>query len=150
MGVFFALVRLAFLSTLALQEVALPHSARVVTFLNPDTACFAYSSTEYAIFSISTMSAVDVVTPLPVTSSKGTLTGLTGYMTLGLGAKAKPAVVQAGDSEALIAKDSMFSCFVYMSSTFSFNTADGHFIGPDAKVSRPSVIEWPAPPEELG
>ena len=76
--------------------MSLPHSARVVTFLNPDTACFAYSSTEYAIFSISTTSAVDVVTPLPVTFSKGTLTGLTGYMTLGLGAKAKPAVVQAG------------------------------------------------------
>ncbi|KIJ98466.1 hypothetical protein K443DRAFT_9137 [Laccaria amethystina LaAM-08-1] len=87
------------------KEVSLPHSARVVTFLNPDTACFAYSPTEYAIFSISTMSAVDVVTPLPVTSSKGTLTGLTGYMILGLGAKSKPAVVQAGDSEALIAKD---------------------------------------------
>jgi len=149
-GVFFVLVKLAFFSTLTLQEVSLPHSARVITFLNADTACFAYSPTEYAIFSISTMSAVDVVTPLPVTSSKGTLTGLTGYMTLGLGAKVKPAVVQARDSEALITKDSMFSYFVYMSSTFSSKTADGYFIGPDAKVSRPSVIEWPAPPEELG
>ena len=54
------------------------------------------------------MTAVDIVTPLPVTGSGGAmnaLTGLTGYMTLGLGAKAKPAVVHLGGSEMLIAKD---------------------------------------------
>jgi len=77
-------------------------------FLNKDTACFAYSPTEYAIFSISTMSAVEIVTPLPLTGSgtaMNALTGLTGYMTLGLGAKAKPSVVQVGDSEILVGKD---------------------------------------------
>ena len=54
------------------------------------------------------MTATEIVTPLPVTASgtaMGALTGLTGYMTLGLGAKAKPAVVQVGESEMLIAKD---------------------------------------------
>ncbi|KAF8150879.1 hypothetical protein B0H34DRAFT_155040 [Crassisporium funariophilum] len=117
------------------KETPLPHSARVITFLNKDTACFAYSPTEYAIFSLTTMTAVDIVTPLPVTGS-GTamtaLTGLTGYMTLGLGAKAKPAVVQIGDSELLIAKD-----------------GEGLFIGADGRTSRPATIEWPAPPEEI-
>jgi len=90
------------------QEAPLPHSARSIVFLDKDTACFAYSPTEYAIFSIPTMTAVDVVTPLPVTSSgtaMNALTGLTGYMTLGLGAKAKPGVVRVADFEFLIAKD---------------------------------------------
>jgi len=90
------------------QEAPLPHSARSIVFLDKDTACFAYSPTEYAIFSIPTMTAVDIVTPLPVTSSgtaMNALTGLTGYMTLGLGAKAKPGVIRVTDSEFLIAKD---------------------------------------------
>jgi len=55
------------------------------------------------------MSATDIVTPLPLTGpgmAMNALTGLTGYMTLGLGAKAKPAVVQVGDSEVLLGKDS--------------------------------------------
>jgi hypothetical protein len=54
------------------------------------------------------MTAVDIVTPLPVTGSgtaMNALTGLTGYMTLGLGAKAKPGVIRVTDSEFLIAKD---------------------------------------------
>ncbi|KAJ3504846.1 hypothetical protein NLJ89_g7728 [Agrocybe chaxingu] len=117
------------------KEAALPHSARSIVFLNKDTACFAYSPTEYAIFSIGTMTAVDIVTPLPVTSSRtamNALTGLTGYMTLGLGAKAKPAVVQVADGEWLVAKD-----------------GQGFFIGPDGKPSRTETIEWPAPPEEI-
>ncbi|KAF9472733.1 hypothetical protein BDN70DRAFT_886627 [Pholiota conissans] len=117
------------------KEAPLPHSARSITFLDTDTACFAYSPTEYAMFSIPTMTAVDIVTPLPVTGSGGAmnaLTGLTGYMTLGLGAKAKPAVVHLGGSELLIAKD-----------------GQGFFIGPDAKLSRPTTIDWHALPEEI-
>ena len=39
-------------------------------------------------------------------------TGLTGYMTLGLGAKAKPGVVQVGNSEFLISKDGTVTLFV--------------------------------------
>jgi len=57
------------------------------------------------------MTAVDIVTPLPVTSSgtaMNALTGLTGYMTLGLGAKPKPGVIRVTDSEFLIAKDGKF------------------------------------------
>ncbi|KDR78810.1 hypothetical protein GALMADRAFT_244386 [Galerina marginata CBS 339.88] len=117
------------------REAPLPHSARTIVFLDQDTACFAYSPTEYAIFSIPTMTAVDIVTPLPTTSSgtaMNALTGLTGYMTLGLGAKAKPGVVNVGQSEWLIAKD-----------------GQGFFIGRDGKTSRPSTIEWPSPPEEI-
>ncbi|KAG6862806.1 hypothetical protein C0995_008382 [Termitomyces sp. Mi166 len=62
----------------------------------------------------------------------GALSGLTGYMTLGLGAKPKPASVRISEKEALISKDS-----------------EGLMVGLDTKVSRTS-IEWPAPPEELG
>lgn len=29
-------------------------------------------------------------------------------------------------------------------------TGEGVVIGTDAKVSRPTNIEWPAPPEEIG
>ncbi|KAG6849265.1 hypothetical protein H0H93_009921 [Arthromyces matolae] len=119
------------------KEAPLPHSARIISFLNDDTVCFAYSPTEYAMFTISTMTAVDISTPLPITSSTsagamGALSGLTGYMTLGLGAKPKPASVRISEKEALISKD-----------------GQGHAIGEDAKVSRPTPIEWPAPPEEL-
>jgi Vam6/Vps39-like protein vacuolar protein sorting-associated protein 39 len=56
------------------------------------------------------MSATDISTPLPVTASTtamGALSGLTGYMTLGLGAKPlKPPVVTVNETETLISKDS--------------------------------------------
>ncbi|KAJ7039656.1 hypothetical protein C8F04DRAFT_1086112 [Mycena alexandri] len=119
------------------KEAPLPHSARVISFLNKDTACFAYSPTEYAIFSISTMTATDISVPLPVTAAGTGMAaftglGLGGYMTLGLGAKPKPGALQISDSEVLILKDN-----------------EGIFIGPDAAPSRPGSIEWPAPPEEI-
>ncbi|TFK35543.1 hypothetical protein BDQ12DRAFT_634973 [Crucibulum laeve] len=116
------------------KEAPLPHSPRAIAFLGPDTACFAYP-TDYAMFSIPAMTAVDFTTPLPVTASTtamGALSGLTGYMTLGLGAKAKPSLLQVSDSEALIIKDN-----------------EGLFIGPDTKPARPSNIEWPVPPDEI-
>jgi hypothetical protein len=97
------------------QEAPLPHSARSIIFLDKDTACFAYSPAEYAIFSIPTMTAVDIVTPLPAAgsgSAMNALTGLTGYMTLGLGAKATPAVACLGGAEVLIAKDGEFQSFI--------------------------------------
>jgi hypothetical protein len=87
----------------------LPHSPRAIAFLNKDIVCFAYSPTEYAIFSLFSLSATDISTPALLTSSStgmGAFTGLTGYMTLGLGAKPKPAVVQVSESEVLIVKDS--------------------------------------------
>lgn len=92
-----------------MQEAPLPHSARAISFLDHETACFAYSPTEYAMFSTSAMSATDISTPLPLTTSAsamGAFTGLTGYMTLGLIAKPKPSVIRISDSEVLIAKDS--------------------------------------------
>ncbi|KNZ73327.1 Vam6/Vps39-like protein [Termitomyces sp. J132] len=120
-----------------LLEAPLPHSARIISFLDHDNVCFAYSPTEYALFTISTMTAVEISTPLPITSSAsagamGALSGLTGYMTLGLGAKPKPASVRISEKEVVISKDSQ-----------------GLIIGLDAKVSRTASIEWPAPPEEL-
>ncbi|KAF8183420.1 hypothetical protein BJ912DRAFT_906001 [Pholiota molesta] len=119
----------------AVKEAPLPHSARSIIFLDKDTACFAYSPTEYAIHFIPTMTAVDIVTPLPAAgsgSAMNALTGLTGYMTLGLGAKAKPAAARLGGAEVLIAKD-----------------GQGFFVGPDGKLSRPTTIEWPSLPEEI-
>ncbi|KAF8626612.1 hypothetical protein AX17_006530 [Amanita inopinata Kibby_2008] len=116
------------------KEVPLPHSPRVITFLDHETACFAYSATEHAIFQFSTMTATEISLPPPVTATsaaKGALTGLSGYMTLGFGAKAKPCVVAVDELEALVVKDNQ-----------------GAFIGKDGKNSRSTAVEWPAPPEE--
>ncbi|KAK7032798.1 rab guanyl-nucleotide exchange factor [Favolaschia claudopus] len=121
------------------KEAPLPHSPRIITFLDKDTACFAYPDTEYAIFSIPNMTATEVTTPLPgpaVAAGMGSaftgLGGLGGYMTLGLGAKPKSGTVQISESETLILKDN-----------------EGIFIGPDATPARPASVEWPAPPEEI-
>jgi hypothetical protein len=78
-----------------------------VVFLDSDNVCFAYSPTEYALFSISKLTTLEVTTPIPSNTSMGAFSGLTGYMTLGLGAKAKPGLVRLSDTEALIVKDSM-------------------------------------------
>lgn len=91
------------------QEILLPHSARSISFINEDSACFAYSPTEYAIFSFTTMTATDVMLPpttVAATTTMGAFTGLSGYMTLGLGAKPKPAACQINSEEALVVKDS--------------------------------------------
>lgn len=90
------------------KEAPLPHSARSMSFFDNDTVCFAYSPTEYAVFSIPTLSATDISTPLPTTTTNtamGAFSGFTGYMTLGLGAKPKPGVVQINETEVLILKD---------------------------------------------
>ena len=82
--------------------------------MDQDTVCFGYTSTEYVIFSLQSLTTTEILTPAPATSTTagmGALTGLTGYMTLGLGAKAKPGVVQIGESETLITKDSEFTLF---------------------------------------
>ncbi|KAF8207076.1 hypothetical protein K438DRAFT_1713917 [Mycena galopus ATCC 62051] len=120
------------------KEAPLPHSPRIISFLDKDTACFAYPDTEYAIFSIPTMTATEVSVPLPAAAagagmgSAFTGLGLGGYMTLGLGAKPKSGAIQISDSETLILKDN-----------------EGIFIGSDATPSRPTSVEWPAPPEEI-
>ncbi|KAF7312336.1 Rab guanyl-nucleotide exchange factor [Mycena indigotica] len=117
------------------KEAPLPHSARVISFLDKDTACFGYSPTEYAMFSILSMTATDISIPLPVTAAgtgMSAFTSLGGYMTLGLGVKPKPAALHISPSEALILKDN-----------------EGIFVGPDGSPARPASIEWPAPPEEI-
>ncbi|KAK2460159.1 hypothetical protein APHAL10511_007838 [Amanita phalloides] len=117
------------------KEVSLPHSPRVVTFVDHDTACFAYSATEHALFQLSTMTATDIAFPAPTittsSASRGALTGLSGYMSLGFGAKAKPCVIAVDDHEALVVRDNL-----------------GTFVGKDGKLSRPANVEWPAAPEE--
>lgn len=113
----------------------------------------AYAATEYAIFSIPTMTATDIVTPMPTTASTGTFGGLAGYMTLGLGAKAKPGVIQMSDSEVLIARESTRAspdAFLFLMSNVQFSLDEGIPLGLDGKPSRPLNISWPAPPEEIG
>ncbi|KIK62434.1 hypothetical protein GYMLUDRAFT_41874 [Collybiopsis luxurians FD-317 M1] len=118
-----------------LKECSLPHSPRIITFMDNDHACFAYSATEYAVFSISRNTVTDVAMPLPAagpSTTMGAFTGLSGYMTLGLGAKSKPGVLNLNEEETLIVKDN-----------------EGIIIGKEAKSSRPETIGWPAPPEEI-
>lgn len=79
-----------------------------MSFLNSDTICFAYAP-EHALFSISSLVATDLVFPASAAgpaTAMGAFTGFTGYMTLGLGAKAKPCVVSLNESEVLVARDS--------------------------------------------
>ncbi|TFY63425.1 hypothetical protein EVG20_g6316 [Dentipellis fragilis] len=117
-------------------EATLPHSARTIAFLNHDIVCLAYPA-EYVLFSLDTMSAFEISAPMTTSLSgsgitKGALSGLGGYMTLGLGSKGKPCAVAVRESEVLIAKD---------------NT--GVFIGINGKPSRDAQIDWPAPPEDV-
>ncbi|KAH7925859.1 hypothetical protein BV22DRAFT_1064252 [Leucogyrophana mollusca] len=114
------------------KESILPHSPRAMAFLDHDNVCFAYSPSEYAVFSISKLTTLDISTPMPVSASMGAFSGLTGYMTLGLGAKAKPNLVRLSDIEALIVKDNQ-----------------GFIIGAEARQTRTSTINWPSPPEEI-
>lgn len=78
-----------------------------MSFMNDETIAFAYSLTEHAIFSLKTMTLADITLPAAATTTgMGTLSGLTGYMTLGLSAKAKPSLLTIKESEVLIIKDS--------------------------------------------
>lgn len=58
------------------------------------------------------MSVIDVILPLPSSAStgmgKGTFSGLTGYMSLSLGAKTRPTIAPTSASEVLIVKDSTY------------------------------------------
>lgn len=74
----------------------------------------AYSATEHALFSLEKMVAADVTLP-PVNTSvvggiggmgKGALSGLGGYMTLGMGKRAKPLLLKLQDGEVLIPRES--------------------------------------------
>ena len=81
-----------------------------MSFMNDDTIAFAYSLTEHATFSLKTMTPVEITLPTTTTTTgMGAFSGLTGYMTLGLGAKAKPSLLTTKESEVLVAKDSKLS-----------------------------------------
>lgn len=93
------------------QETPLPHSARVITFIKPTVLCLAYTATEHVLFYLETMSTSDLTMPLSIPSSTSkeaygmkALSGLGGYITLGLIAKAKPLALTIGE-DVLIAKD---------------------------------------------
>ena len=96
------------------QEANLPHSPRVVVFLNDgDTLCFGYTPSDYILFSLQTMTPVDISFPMATSTSAASIgsmgmsafSGLGGYMTLGLGAKAKPNALRVTETEFLIAKE---------------------------------------------
>ena len=75
--------------------------------MNDNTIAFAYSLTEHATFSLKTLTTVEITLPTTTTTTgMGAFSGLTGYMTLGLGAKAKPSLLTIKESEVLVAKDS--------------------------------------------
>ena len=118
--------------------------------MNDDTIAFAYSLTEHAIFSLKTMTTVEITLPATTTTTgMGAFSGLAGYMTLGLGAKAKPSLLTIKESEVLIVKDSESR------RGWSYCDSDivkdiGHFLNTDGSPSRPERIDWPAPPEETG
>ena len=59
------------------------------------------------VFSLKTMTLAEITLPSTTTvTGMGAFSGLTGYMTLGLGTKVKPSLLTITESEALIVKDS--------------------------------------------
>lgn len=90
--------------------------------MDNDLACFGYSATEYAVFSLSRMTVTDVAMPVPLSGPSGAFTGLSGYMTLGLGAKSKPGAVRLNQDETLIIKDSVSSSFCCQNVLLCFQT----------------------------
>lgn len=107
-----------FLVTIS-QEAPLPHSARTITFLNSDILCLAYEA-EHVLFSLDTMSTTEIAS-IPTTTKSvagignvgmGALSGLGGYMTLGLGSKLRPCVTNVGDAQVLVVKDSACAGFL--------------------------------------
>lgn len=79
-----------------------------MVFFDHSTICLAYAP-GYAVFTVDTMIAVDVATPTqPVATMTGmsAFSGLSGYMTLGLGSKPKPTALRLSDKEVMIVKES--------------------------------------------
>ena len=102
------------------QESPLPHSARTITFLNSEVVCLAYEA-DHVLFSLDSMSIIGIYSA-PTTAKSGAgignvgmsaLSGLGGYMTLGLGSKLRPCVTNVGDENVLIAKDSTYATPLY-------------------------------------
>ncbi|KAG8213472.1 hypothetical protein J3R82DRAFT_12007 [Butyriboletus roseoflavus] len=121
------------------KETSLPHSPRAVAFLDQSHICFAYSPTEYAIFSLENLAVVDVTMPalVPTAPSSsglgmGTFSGLSSYMSLGLGGKtAKPGLARVGEGEVVVVRENQ-----------------GFVFDVDAKT-KDNSINWPTQPEEI-
>ncbi|KZT39975.1 hypothetical protein SISSUDRAFT_1113449 [Sistotremastrum suecicum HHB10207 ss-3] len=118
------------------KELALPHSPRAVAFYDHKTVMMAYTATEHAVLSIAHMSVSDIVPQVSTSTTvagigKGALGNLTGYMTLGLGAKAKPIAVTVSQNEVSIVKENQ-----------------NLFYNSEGKPSRETSIVWPGLPEE--
>ncbi|KAF8604609.1 hypothetical protein BDV93DRAFT_537690 [Ceratobasidium sp. AG-I] len=121
------------------KELVLDHTPRAISFPTPHTITMAYPPPDYAVLSLTTMGLTEFV--LPATSvvttntgmsmgmGMGALSGLGGYM--GLGSKAKQAVVKIEEGEVLIPKDTT-----------------GLFFGVDGQTTRPLGVDWPTSPEE--
>ena len=78
-----------------------------MSFINDKTVTFADSLTEHAIFSLNTVTTADIALLATATATgMGAFSGLTGYMTLGLGTKAKSSLLAIKESEVLMVKDS--------------------------------------------
>ncbi|KAH7097488.1 hypothetical protein BKA62DRAFT_716172 [Auriculariales sp. MPI-PUGE-AT-0066] len=129
------------------KEWSLPHSPRAIAFVSPRQAYMAYTAADIVLFNLDTNSITPVEFPAAQNASSlpanmanmannigmsAALTGFGNFVTLGLGAKAKPSLVKVGESEVLITRDYA-----------------GLFFGPDSKLSRLAGMEWPAAPEEI-
>jgi hypothetical protein len=113
-------------TALCVQELALPHQIRSMTFPNPKTLFLGFSTSEYGIVSLSTatpsLSELFVPASVPVSSNApsgglglpglGGLGGLAlktgGYMGIGgIGRVARNSVVHVGKGEVIILRESM-------------------------------------------
>lgn len=97
------------------QELNLPHSPRAVVFSTSTTLVLSYAQTDHVLLKLPMMSTTEIALPAPPPAQgstgigamgMGAFSGLGGYMTLGLGAKAKPAVYKVSDDgEFVVLKD---------------------------------------------
>lgn len=102
------------------QESPLPHSARTIAFLNSEVISLSYEA-DHVLFSLDTMSTIEIASAATTSKSAagignvgmgmGALSGLGGYMTLGLGSKLRPCATNVGDAQVLIAKESTCAGF---------------------------------------
>lgn len=91
-----------------------------MAFPTPQVVAMAYTQTEHALLYLETMSIADIVPPTALHPSASTglsgalglpsnaFSGFGGYMSLGLGATKKPAVIKVADGEFVIPKDSRY------------------------------------------
>lgn len=109
------------------------------------------------MFFLETMSTAELTLPVgnvPTSSSMGigmnTLTGLGGFVTLGLAAKAKPLITTVGE-EVLIPKDSKNQYRGHRRMRFDhfIPVASGLLLGADGKAKQSGIV-WHGPPEDLG